>query len=104
MTSQGIPRPSPTAIPSRLFVVDRREGDTLVMIDDEGRTIDVPSARLPKPCRAEGAVVRVAADGEGGLLWETARRDRAEERRRIAELAGRARRLRRSDPGGDIVL
>ena len=88
----------------RIYVVDRREGATIVMIGDDDRSVDVDAARLPRTCRAEGAVLRVPLGKNGIPVWEDARRDRAEERRRIAEIAKRVKRLRQSDPGGDIVL
>lgn len=89
---------------SRIYVVDRREGRMLVLVDDDDATVDVPADRLPKACRREGAVLRVPVDAAGDPLWSDARRDRAEEARRLADLARRAERLRRSDPGGDVVL
>ena len=101
--AEGPPRdrgPSRT----KLFVVDRREEGLLVVVDDENVSMDVEAGRLPKSCRAEGAVLRVPLDDDGVPMWEDARRNRAEERRRIAELSKRVERLRRSDPGGDIVL
>ncbi len=93
-----------TVVRSRVFVVDRREGNTLVVVGDDDRAIDVPAAHVPKSCRVEGAVLRIPLDQDGVPRWEDARRDRAEERQRIADLSQRAEKLRRSDPGGDIVL
>lgn len=92
--------------PSRsgMFVVDRREGRTLVIVGDDDRSVDVPVTRVPKTCRVEGAVLRVPIDDAGEPYWEDARRDRGEERRRLAALAKRIKLLGRSDPGGDIVL
>ena len=87
-----------------LFVVDRREGRMLVLVADDETTLDVPASRLPRACRAEGAVLRVTRDAAGEPAWEDATRDRAEEARRLADLKRRAERLRRSDPGGDVVL
>ena len=89
---------------STLFVVDRREGAIVVLVDDDDRSIDVHAARLPRACRSEGAVIRVPLAPDGSPDWGRAKRDRQEERRRIAELAARVKRLQRSDPGGDIVL
>ncbi len=89
---------------SRIYVVDRREAGMLVMVDDDDRPVDIAATHLPKACRAEGAVVRVPIGEDGAPAWGQAKRDRAEERRRLAEMAKRVKRLRRSDPGGDIVL
>ena len=89
---------------SRIYVVDRREGRMLVLIDDDDASVDVAASRLPKECRAEGAVLRVPLDAAGAPAWTDASRDRAEEELRIADLAKRAQRLLSSDPGGDVVL
>ena len=89
---------------TRLYVVDRREGSIVVLIDDEDRSAEVDAGSLPRSCRSEGAVLRVPLGPNGVPLWGAAVRDRKEERRRLAEMAARVRRLRRSDPGGDIVL
>jgi len=88
----------------QIFVIDRREENTLVIVSDDDRSIDVPVTHVPKSCRAEGAVLRVPIGTDGVPQWEKAKRDRAEERRRLAELRKRTDRLRRSDPGGDVVL
>ncbi len=90
--------------PTRIYVVDRREGRTLVLVDDSDAVVEVPGTDLPKNCRSEGAVLRIPLDQDGQPRWADARRDRAEERRRLEDLARRTERLRRRDPGGDIVL
>lgn len=89
---------------SRIYVVDRREGRMLVLVDDGDVALDLAASRLPRGCRSEGAVLRVPLDAGGNPLWAEARRDRAEEARRVADLTKRAERLRRRDPGGDVVL
>ena len=89
---------------SRIYVVDRREGRMLVLVDDDDASVDVEASRLPKQCRSEGAVLRIPLDAAGDPAWAEASRDRAEEQRRLADLARRAERLLRSDPGGDIIL
>ena len=85
-------------------MVDRRENDVIIIVDEAGRAMDVPSARLPAKARAEGAVLRVPLDHEGLPRWKEAVRDRGEERRRRARVAQRIERLKRSDPGGDVEL
>ena len=92
------------AEPIRIFVVDRREGRTLVLIADDDASFDVPASRLPKACRTEGAVLRVPIGVDDAPQWADAIRDREEEARRLANLEKRIRRLRRSDPGGDVIL
>ena len=86
------------------FVVDRREGDVLVVTDERGHATDVAASALPKAARAEGAVLRVPLDEYGAPEWGDAVRDRTEERRRRADIARRQDALRRSDPGGDVEL
>jgi len=85
------------------FVVDRREGKFLVIEDSAGAVQDVPVRELPSDCRAEGAVIDVPMSA-GAPHWESAKRNRAEERRRVAELKGRMDQLKRGDPGGDVKL
>jgi hypothetical protein len=93
-----------TAAAMGMFAVDRKEGDVVVVVDEDGRVTDVPSVRLPAQARREGAVLRVPLDSAGMPSWEDAVRDRGEERRRRAMMAARIERLKRTDPGGDIEL
>jgi len=76
----------------------------VVIADDGDEQVDVVADELPRACRAEGAVLRVPLDSGAVPRWGEAVRDRDEEARRLADLAKRAERLRRSDPGGDVVL
>ena len=76
----------------------------LVLVSDDESTIDVQASRLPKGCRAEGAVLRVPLDAGDNPVWAEALRDPEEEERRLDDLRKRAERLRRSDPGGDVNL
>lgn len=89
---------------SAVFVIDRREGDMIILENDAGTTIDVEARHLPRGCRAEGAALRVELAPDGSPLWADAVRDRAEERRRQSDASKRIERLRRSDPGGDVDL
>ena len=83
--------------------VDRREGQTLVIVDDAGTKHDVPIAELPKTCRSEGAVLDVPYK-EGKPQWAKARRNHAEEQGRLREAGEAIVRLRKKDPGGDVSL
>ncbi|HKS06225.1 MAG TPA: DUF3006 family protein [Gemmatimonadaceae bacterium] len=87
-----------------LFVVDRREGATVVVIDDDGNAHDVQTQTLPPDCRAEGAVIRVVVGAKGKPEWKTALRDKEEERRRREDLQKRVDNLKRTDAGGDVEL
>ncbi len=90
--------------PTALFVVDRREGDVVIVVDDAGATTEIPADLLRGKMGTEGAVLRVPLSTGGAPSWEEAIRDRAEERRRRAAIAKRIQRLGRTDPGGDIEL
>jgi sugar/nucleoside kinase (ribokinase family) len=89
----------------RVFVVDRREGDRVILVSDgDAATVEIDADELPEDARAEGAVLQVPMTATGEPDWPRAVRDRDEESRRRAALAKRIAKLRRSDPGGDIVL
>ncbi|MEX2284661.1 MAG: DUF3006 family protein [Gemmatimonadota bacterium] len=87
-----------------VVVVDRHEADQIVLMADDGRTFDVPAVVLPSACRKEGAVIRLRMKDDGTPDWDTAVRDRLEERRRREDLTKRVSKLGRPDSGGDVVL
>ena len=88
---------------TRIWVVDRVEPPMAVVVaDDDERQVDVPLAGLPAGARA-GAVLRVPETDEGPD-WEAARVDEELRRARLQEAEAALDRLRRRDPGGDIVL
>ena len=84
-----------------IFVVGRRDGAVMVLVDDAGQSTSISANRIPTKARVEGAVLRVKLDASGEPLWEDAVRDRGEERRRRAVAAREARRLERGARGGD---
>ena len=86
------------------FTVDRLESRVAVLIDDDGRELEVARRRLPKDARREGAVFRVELDADGEPDWTTAALDAEEEGRRGADARARLARLKGRDPGGDVVL
>ena len=85
------------------FVVDRIEGKTVVLVDDGDLQYDVPRRDLPGTLR-EGSVLRVEVDEAGAPRWETAELDEGEERRRMDEARKALDRLKKRDPGGDVVI
>ena len=88
---------------TRIWVVDRVEPPVAVLVaDDDERQVDVPLSRLPTGARA-GAVLRVP-EADDGPDWEAARVDEELRRARLQEAEAALERLRRRDPGGDIVL
>jgi hypothetical protein len=88
---------------SRLYVVDRLEGDLAVLIGDDDTQVELPKTALPFRLK-EGMVLRVSMDGHGQPQWTRAERDEAEERRRTGDARARLERLKRRDPGGDVRL
>lgn len=92
----------------RLFAIDRMEGrgadGRAILIADDDHDVEVEIARAVLGADAvEGAVFRVPVRA-GGLDWSEARRDRAEEKRRLDWAAAETKRLRARDPGGDLKL
>ncbi len=87
-----------------VYVVDRIENDLAVLVAEEAdASMDVPRARLPGEI-AEGDVLRVPVTSEGVPHWEDSALDPELHARRLAEAEALLRRLRKRDPGGDIVL
>ena len=82
-----------------MYVVDRREGAVMVVVDEAGRSTNISANRIPTKARVAGAVLRVKLDAAGEPLWDDAVRDRGEERRRRAVAAKELRQLERGDRG-----
>ena len=86
------------------LVVDRFEGDLAVVEVDGARFVDLPRWLLPKGTREDDVLVATAREAaDGAVAWEIridaeATAAAREEARSLVE------RLRRKDPGGDIVL
>lgn len=86
-----------------LFSVDRLEGQRAVVVADNGGTHEVARSRLPRGSR-EGSVLRIPLGDDAVPLWDEARLDEAETKRRRSEGQGRLDELRKRDPGGDLAL
>ena len=87
-----------------IWVVDRIESDTVVLVQDgSGRTLEV-SRSLISVSIGEGTVLRVPATEEGGPDWGSAEPDEELRRRRVAEARDVLEQLKRRDPGGDVAL
>jgi DUF3006 family protein len=74
-----------------------------VLVGDDGVELDVPESTLPVRVR-EGEVLRVRLDVDGSPEWTSATIDPVERERRLQEARETLDRLRRTDPGGDVVL
>ena len=85
------------------YAIDRLEGETAVLIGDDGRTVELPRSSLPARVR-EGSVLRVALGHDGVPDWSTARIDDKERERRLKAAEDQLKRMSESDPGGDITL
>lgn len=90
-------------IEQEFWVVDRLEGDLVVVVSDDGRTAEVPVADLP-PGGVDGLVFRVPRGEDGLPLWRDAMPDEEETGRRLEEAEGMLEGLKKRDPGGDVVL
>ena len=76
-----------------VFAVDRIEGDTAVLVRDDGVARKVPTALLPRGTR-EGSVLRVRAGAAGGpAWWGKAALDEGQRQRRLEEGLHRPDRL-----------
>lgn len=104
-----VPQPAPTQPPApvvseRVYVVDRIEGGVVVLVpEDDAFPDEEVSADDLGPAVSEGDVVR-ATVSEGVLGWRDAVLDPLLKAERLKRAEDRLRRLRKRDPGGDIVL
>ena len=95
-------------VQTSLWVVDRVEGDALVLIEDRtGRTVDVDRREVGTGGSVglgEGSVLRVPAGPDGVPLWAAAVPDEAAREARREEAERLLEELKRRDPGGDVQL
>ncbi len=90
--------------PRGIWVVDRIEGDTVILVEDgTRRTLEV-ARTLISVSVDEGTVLRVPATEEGGPDWGLAEPDEELGQRRLAEGREVLEQLKKRDPGGDVVL
>ncbi len=90
--------------PGGIWVVDRIESDTVVLVQDgSGRTLEVARSLISVSV-GEGTVLRVPATEEGGPDWRLAKPDEELRERRLAEAREVLEQLKKRDPGGDVVL
>ncbi len=90
--------------PQGIWVVDRVEGDTAVLVEDETRRTLEVARSLISVSVDEGTVLRVPATEEGEPDWGLAKPDEELRRRRLDEAQDILEKLKTRDPGGDVVL
>ena len=90
-------------MPETFYTVDRMEGEIAVLVGDDGAALDVVGKALPARLRP-GSVLRVPLTAAGLPDWSSAVVDDAERARRLQRARERLKRLRRTDPGSDVVL
>ncbi len=90
-------------MPEAFYTVDRMEGEIAVLVRDDGTALDVAGKALPVTLRP-GSVLRVPLTATGLPDWSSAAVDDAERARRLQRARERLERLRRTDPGSDVVL
>lgn len=122
--------PAPAPADPRIYVVDRIERDVAVLVADEApaqaasgdpsdsvhdsrangqgeataqEEAEIPVGELPVTV-AEGDVLRIPVWPDGTLVWGAAVLDPSARAQRLREAEERLARLRKRDPGGDIVL
>ena len=88
---------------SHRFIVDRHEGE-LVVVEVDGKVfLDVPRWLLPQAARGDDVVgVTVEAGADRAVI--TLVRDTDATARAKAEAAAAVERLKQRDPGGDVQL
>ena len=73
-----------TMASTRYYAVDQLNGQIAVLADDEGRSVALPVARLPKGVK-KGCVLLIRLDNAGTPAWSSAEIDEDEAERRVAE-------------------
>ncbi|HEY8468887.1 MAG TPA: DUF3006 domain-containing protein [Longimicrobiales bacterium] len=86
------------------LVVDRFDGDLAVVEVDGTRFLDLPRWLLPPGTREDDVVRITVRRAPDGTVTCTARVDAAATAAAREEAERLVERLRRKDPGGDIVL
>lgn len=87
----------------RIYVVDRLQGDVVVLVGDDSGAVEVSRSELPVEV-AEGDCLRVPVAEDGTGAWQRARIDEELREQRLRENQKVLDELRKRDPGGDVVL
>jgi hypothetical protein len=87
----------------RKYVVDRIEGELVVLVDDEsGDKANLDSWELPAV--DEGTVLAVELDANSKPKWGTASVLTGETKRRMEQGERQIEDMKKRDPGGDVAL
>lgn len=91
----------------KIYAVDSIEGSVVVLVDDDGHTVELLADMLPGDVREamdESSVLRVPLSGGGAPEWEGAVVDEGLAEERLREAEGIVERLKERDPGGDVEM
>ena len=69
---------------TRYYAVDHVNGQIAVLADDEGRSVALPLARLPRGV-VKGNVLSIRLDNAGTPSWSSAEIDEEEAKRRLTD-------------------
>lgn len=86
------------------LIIDRFEGDMAVVEVDGERFIELPRWLLPADAAEDDLLVLISRAEMGGAITHEVRIDAAGTALARAEAEKLVDRLRRKDPGGDLVL
>jgi hypothetical protein len=87
----------------RIYVVDRLEGDIVVLVGDDSGAVEMSASELPVEV-GEGDYLRVPVAADGSEAWQRARIDEELREQRLGENRAVLDELKKRDPGGDVVL
>ena len=73
-----------TMASTRYYAVDHVNGQIAVLADDEGRSVALPLARLPRGA-TKGCVLSIRLDNAGTPNWSSAEIDEEEAKRRSTD-------------------
>ena len=73
-----------TMASTRYYTVDQLNGQIAVLADDDGRSVALPVARLPKGVK-KGSILAIRLDNAGTPSWSSAEIDEDEAKRRSEE-------------------
>jgi hypothetical protein len=88
----------------RRWTVDRREGELFVVVEETGRTLELPAWMLPAATREGDSLELIEAPADPDVRRWTIRRDDAATDAAGEQARELIRRLASRDAGGDVTL